>query len=294
MTRSAPPMQNFRDYYALLGIPQTANQADIKAAFRRLARQCHPDLNPGDRQAEERFKQISEAYEILSDPDRRAEYQRFSRYWQQQGFAKAESSDDYGDFPDFDIFVDELLGRRTVERSPRRSARRSAATASALSRDLERSLEVDPKTALQGGSALLKLDDGRQLEVDIPAGIQAGEYLRLRGQGIQGGDLLLRVQLQASDFQIQGADVIYTLNVSPAMAVLGGQVAVPTLDGPVQMKLPASLRSGQRLRLAGKGYSKPSGDRGDQIVVIQLQLPTRLSPEERKLYEQLRSLEQAR
>ncbi|ABB58609.1 DnaJ C-terminal domain-containing protein [Synechococcus elongatus] len=294
MTRSASPMQNFRDYYALLGIPQSADQAAIKAAFRKLARQCHPDLNPGDRQAEERFKQISEAYEILSDPDRRAEYQRFSRYWQQQGAASVGSDDDYGDFPDFDIFVDELLGRRTVERSPRRSARRSAATSSALSRDLERSLEVDPKTALQGGSAQLQLEDGRLLEVDIPAGIQAGEYLRLRGQGIKGGDLLLRVQLQASNFQVQGSDVIYTLNVSPAMAVLGGQVTVPTLDGPVQMKLPASLRSGQRLRLAGKGYSKPSGDRGDQIVVIQLQLPTRLSPEERQLYEQLRSLEQSR
>jgi curved DNA-binding protein len=374
-------MQNFRNYYAILNIAREATEEEIKKSFRRLARQYHPDLNPGNKAAEEQFKTIGEAYEILSDPDRRAKYDQFSRFWKQKGFqtqAPRQSSKswgktspttsptatdsavpevDYSQFPDFNIFVEQLLGRevdstpdfreaparpvpepepvygprkvyRTVKpgsevprnTSPRNTSSRNTSPRNAVGsgsrpnlkeyrpgttkkaytvvprvtrKDVEARLQVPLERAYLGGRERVRLEDGRSLEVEMPGGMVTGQQIRLRGQGIGGGDLYLRVQVPTHDFfRLEGSDIHCQIALSPPEAVLGHRVEVPTLDGPVQMWIPPGVRSGQRLRLAEKGYPTPDGGRGDQIVEVQIVTPTHLSPEEQGLYEQLYELDQ--
>lgn len=370
-------MQNFRNYYEILGVVSTATDEEIKRSFRRLARQCHPDLNPGDKAAEERFKMISEAYEILSDTDRRARYDQFSRYWKQKGFqsnptrrtSKGWSSRppddlgndlDYSQFPDFNTFVEELLGktpsrsgfsRTTVTRrvvrpepgapppsdrsfektftsrvkttrtvpprpapqktltapnspsSPRTSPPlrdfRPGITKTAYTipsrptqRDVEAKLVISLEKAYQGGTERVRMEGDRIVEVEMPGGLVSGQKVRLRGQGINGGDLYLLVEiLPHSLFRLEGADIQCQLPITAIEAILGVPIAVPTLDGLVEMTLPPKVRSGQSLRLAGKGYPCADGSRGDQIVLLDILMPPSLTPEERTLYEQLYAIE---
>lgn len=343
-------MQNYRDYYAILGLTVKADEAEIKRAFRQLARQCHPDLNPGDQGAEERFKDLSEAYEVLSDPERRAKYDQFSRYWHQGEFSRDARSPrgdrdgldrggKYGQFPDFDTFVDDLLGEpvtlstrnaqtdgspvnpsrpRSVARSsPGPSAdgvsaagvssspqtARPSSTAypfqtpstqapvtqsSRQSQDIEARLTLPLEKAFQGGRERIRLDDGRALEVDMPAGMVTGQQILLRGQGNQGGDLYLRITvLPHAYFQLDGVDIHYTLAVTPAEAALGARIEVPTLDGLVTLALPGGTQGGQRLRLAQKGYIDRDGARGDQILTLQIVIPKSLTPMQKDLYQAL-------
>jgi len=383
-------MQNFRNYYEILGVVSTATDEEIKRSFRRLARQCHPDLNPGDKAAEERFKTISEAYEILSDTDRRARYDQFSRYWKQKGFQSTPhrrtsqgwssrpgdgigNDVDYGQFPDFNTFVEELLGktparsgfsrttvtrrtvtRRTVTRSPVRpesgaapppsdrpfdrtftspsrvkttrtvTARPPASktlTASrpqeapplrdfrpgvtktaytvpsrsaprSTPRDVEAKLVISLEKAYHGGTERLRMEGDRIVEVEMPGGLVSGQKVRLRGQGMNGGDLYLLIEiLPHSLFRLQGADIHCQLPITAIEAILGVPIAVPTLDGLVEMTLPPGVRSGQSLRLAGKGYPGADGSRGDQIVRLEILIPPTLTSAERNLYEQIYAIE---
>jgi curved DNA-binding protein len=307
-------MQNFRNYYAILGVSRDATIDEIKKSFRKLARQYHPDMNPGDKTAEEKFKDLGEAYEVLSDPSKRAQYDNYSSFWKQSGFqgaanwaktawgnradAKTATEDmDFGQFGDFNSFVDELLNRRTEtapsSRDPYRpGTKKTAYTVSRTSpRNAEANLTVPLERAYTGGRERIRLEDGRSLEVNMPPGMVTGQKIRLRGQGVAGGDLFLNIDVPPHPFfHLDGADIYCQLPITPTEAVLGGPIEVPTLDGLVKMMIPPGVRSGQKLRLGGKGY--PIDDeRGDQIVEIQIVAPRDLTPQERDLYEKLRQLE---
>jgi curved DNA-binding protein len=315
-------MQNFRNYYDILGVAKEATVDEIKKSFRRLARQYHPDLNPGNKQAEEKFKDLNEAYEVLSDPAKRSQYDQFAQFWKQNGFQTsasraagfrnwgrsgdrpAESSEvDFGEYRDFNSFVDQLLNRRTSNGSSapsgtrdvyRPGTSRTAYTVPSRNtrRDAEARLSVPLEKAYSGGRERIRLEDGRSLEVNMPPAMVTGQRIRLKGQGVAGGDLYLKIEVSPHPFfRLEGADVACQVPITPSEAVLGGPIEVPTLDGLVMMNIPAGVRSGQRLRLANKGYPAPSGKRGDQIVEIQLAVPKEPTAQERELYEKLRQLE---
>ncbi len=337
-------MQNFRDYYEILGISKKAAADEIKRAYRALARKYHPDLNPGDKDAEEKFKLIGEAYDVLSDADKKSQYEEYSRYWNQKGFlgsnrssnrskrssrtSKAEA--EYSGFEDFDNFVEQLLKRhqagepemwqappepatqartasRTERISPERrdrsksapsstqssAARRYKAQPAALSRrDAEADLTVPLEKAYAGGRERVRLEDGRSLEVNMPPGMVTGQRIRLKGQGIDGGNLYLRIEVKPHDyFTLQAGDIYCRLPITPSEAVLGSTIAVPTLSGRINMMIPPGVQSGLRLRLSGKGYPMGQGLYGDQIVEIEVVVPKVLDDEEKALYQELRNIE---
>jgi curved DNA-binding protein len=301
-------MQNFRNYYAILGVPRDATSEEIKLSYRKMARKYHPDLNPGDREAEERFKDLGEAYEVLSDTSKRAQYDQYSRFWKQSGFQGAPTRGkstrdgfDFGKYRDFNSFVDQLLNREEkASRAPRdpyrpgnskdyTMPRRSQPAESP--RNAEALLTVPLERAFTGGRERVRLGDGRSLEVNMPPGMFTGQKVRLRGQGIAGGDLYLRIEVSPHVFYtVEGADIFCQVPVTLTEAVLGGAIEVPTLDGVVKMVIPPGVQSGKKLRMGGKGYPV-EGDRGDQIVEIQIVAPKDISPAERELYEKLRHLE---
>jgi curved DNA-binding protein len=323
-------MRNFRNYYDILDVSSSATSDDIKRAYRRLARQYHPDLNPGNKDAEERFKDIGEAYDVLSDATNRAQYDRFGQYWKQQGFKEdtppkrtqtwgerggtgtAPSSEDvdFSKYADFQEFVDQLMGRRqktsgggtaagrTSSRTtePSRSGS-TAATAKSTEtprgrRDAEARLLISLEKAYAGGRERIRLEDGRSLEVNMPTGMVSGQRIRLKGQGTAGGDLYLKIEVIPHEFfKVEGIDIVCELPVTPCEAILGGQIEAPTLDGWVKMTLPSGVRPGQRLRLGGKGYPAADGNRGDQLVQIRIDVPRTISAQEKDLYEKLRQIE---
>ncbi|MGF1492911.1 MAG: DnaJ C-terminal domain-containing protein [Microcoleaceae cyanobacterium] len=315
-------MQNFRNYYQILGVPREASIEEIKKAYRRLARQYHPDLNPGDKQAEEKFKDIGEAYSILSDDEKRSQYEEYSQFWKQKskgspfsGFknwgnrgANGRSQEmDYDQYSDFNTFIDQLMGRqrdvRTVVadeprpepvdpyRSPRTKAVYKAGSREAR-RDIEARLTIPLERAYTGGVERIRIEDGRSIEVEMPPGMLTGQRIRLRNQGINGGDLYLKISVLPHDlFRVDEMNIYCQVPITPVEAVLGGSIEVPTLDGPVKMRIPAGVASGRRLRLANKGYINERGERGDQLVELQIVAPEELSLQEQDLYEQLRDLE---
>jgi curved DNA-binding protein len=318
-------MENFRNYYELLGVERGSAPDEIKKAFRRLARQYHPDMNPGDKAAEEKFKEFNEAYRVLSDPATRSQYDQFTRFWRgrkgrsnkdfwnnQSAEPVAKSSEDFSQFGDFNSFIDQLLGRRPRNNSPEREkdeygrgdSRRGTRTPTVDQEDyrayeapprpknVEAELKLPLETAYLGGKERIKLEDGRSLEVEMPPGMISGHKIRLRGQGIANGDLFLKINiLPHQRFRLMGIDIHCALPITPAEAVLGGFVEVPTLDGLVKISLPNGVISGQRLRLAGKGFPNEEGDRGDQLLEIQIVLPKEVSAAERELYEKIRAIE---
>jgi curved DNA-binding protein len=320
-------MRNFRNYYETLDVSSDATNDDIKRAYRRLARQYHPDLNPGNKSAEERFKDIGEAYDVLSDVTKRAQYDRFGQYWNQQGFQDSKTATrtrswgdrpssatsdevDFSKYADFQDFVDQLMGRRykssasaprteqrrtpppQTETDPVRPGTAKTTYATRGKRDAEARLSIPLEKAYAGGRERIRLEDGRSLEVNMPMGMVSGQRIRLKGQGTSGGDLYLRIEVLPHEFfKLEGTDVVCELPITPCEAVLGGQIEAPTLDGWVKMTLPAGVRMGQRLRLGGKGYPGVDGGRGDQLVQIRIEVPRSISIQEQELYEKLRQIE---
>jgi len=320
-------MENFRNYYEILGVPRQATNDAIKQAYRKLARQYHPDLNPGDKAAEERFKLLGEAYEVLSDLEKRSQYEQFSQYWQQKGFqgqrpapkpAEAERSGPrisledfgFGEFSDFNKFVDQLLNRRPA--AARRSGgeqpsdspapgdhgyaapspNRQTTKATPGRRDAEADLTIPLEKAYLGGRERIRLEDGRSLEVNMPGGMVTGQRIRLRGQGVGGGNLYLRIQVEPHPFfQLQDNDVFCRLPITPSEAALGGPIEVPSLDGLVRLMLPQGAQPGQVLRMPGRGYPIGRERRGDQLVELAVVIPTSLNDREKAIYEDLRQLE---
>ncbi len=321
-----PNLQNFRDYYEILEVPKDASNEEIKKNYRRLARQYHPDLNPGNKEAEEKFKDLGEAYEILSDTTKRTQYDQFSRFWKEKGFAVGKSKPrdnswwnnrsnsrnvkeevDPGDYPDFESFINQVIGvadgresrngtstngaKRDPFRSPTRKVEYTI-NPRTTRRDIEARLTLPLEKAYKGGLERIRLEDGRSLEVQMRPGMVTGQTIRLRKQGINGGDLYLKITVEPHPlFNLEATNILCQVPLTPSEAVLGGQIEAPTLDGPVKMTIPPGVRSGQRFRLANKGYPSESGKRGDQLVEIQIVTPKDISPQERELYEKLREIE---
>lgn len=317
---------DFKDYYAILGVSKTASSDEIKQSFRKLARKYHPDVNPGNKEAESRFKEINEAYEVLSDKEKRRKYDQFGQYWKQaaQGYAPGGGVDfggfDFGQYGSFDEFINELLGRfgssgagyspksngqqaYSYRTSTSRTNRASTGfdysnfqnTSTGTVQDKEAAISLSFAEAFNGVQKRLNLGN-EVIEARIPPGARPGSRIRLRGKGQvnsytkQKGDLFLNVEIQPhSFFQFEGDNLICEIPITPDEAVLGAAIDVPTPDGSVKMNVPAGIRSGQSLRLRGKGWPQAKGGRGDQLVRIAIVPPKDLSPTEREHYEKIRS-----
>jgi len=314
-------MKNFCDYYEILDVSPDATVDEIKRAYRRLARKYHPDVNPGDQKAEETFKNLVEAYDVLCDPEKRQQYDNRNQKKRRRGKAatgnqRSNGKQDkrYGE--EVKNFVEQTIrGPRresnnrtqTSYRVPKndsnpyrpgtkKTAYKASEQAAAEAeqerpRDVEARLKLPLEKAYKGGNERIRLEDGRSLEIDMPSGMIDGQQMRLRGQGIAGGDLYLTINIASHYFfKLQGKDVFCRVPVTPSEAVLGSAITVRTLDGLVQMSVPAGVKSGQRLRLANKGYPV-EGERGDQLVEIQIVVPSEPSDEEKQLYQKLREVE---
>ena len=320
-----------RDYYDILAVPRTATADEIKKAYRRLARQYHPDLHSGPKKAqmEQKFKELNEAHEVLGDPETRKKYDRYGHRWQeaeayeqarQKAGAGAEMGPEFtfGEEQDFGDIFQSIFGKGS--RTGSGSAFRGFATPGA---DLETGVQLTLREVLTGVTRRIQLAekvpcqacggtglqrgrpcaacDGtgsqtehRTIEVKIPAGVQDGTRVRVAGKGHPGrhggkrGDLYLQVQVVSDGvFRRQGSDVHVTLPVWPWEAALGAEVLAPTLTDPVRVKVPPGSLADAKLRLKGKGLPTASGGRGDLFFTLQIVMPTSLTDEDRKLYEQL-------
>lgn len=309
---------DFKDYYATLGISKAASADDIKRAYRKLARQFHPDMNPGNQAAEARFKEVNEAYEVLSDPEKRKKYDQFGQYWKQaEGWSPGANTPDFGGFDfsqygSFDDFINELLGRfgsppSSGKRSNYRAGSSSAGyggygdfppgfeNPAAVNLDFESILSLTFTEAFRGVEKRLSIGD-EVVTVRIPTGAKPGSRLRLKGKGQfspygqQRGDLYLKIELKPHPFfRFEGENLVGEMPIAPDEAVLGASIDVPTPDGMVKMNVPAGTRSGQTLRLRGKGWQTPKGDRGDQLVRVVIVPPKELSSSEREYYEKIQA-----
>ncbi len=310
---------DFRDYYEILGVSKTATEDEIKKTFRKLALKYHPDRNPNDKAAEEKFKQVSEAYEVLSDPEKRKKYDQFGKYWQQAGQGQAPGGGypgnvnvdfggfDFSQYGNFDEFINELLGRFGSQGTSANYGYRTSPPGGfsdfggfgtqAPAGDREATLKLTFAEALRGVQKRLNLGN-ETIDVRIPAGAKKGSRVRVKGKGQtntygQRGDLYLQVELEPHPFfQFEGDNLLCEVPITPDEAVLGASIEIPTPDGLVTMKVPAGVRSGQSLRLRGKGWPLPKDGRGDQLVRLVIETPKHLTTEEREYYEKIRALRQ--
>lgn len=335
---------NIKDYYQVLGVKRDASEDDIKKAYRKLARKFHPDLNPGDKASEEQFKQVQEAYDVLSNSEDRKLYDQYGQNWRAvksgagappPGWERAQRSPradgpgaggfDFNDFDfggfrgagdqGFDIF-EEIFSRAGRGRGVRRGR----------GRDIEAEFELSLEEAHRGGRRTLQMQtaevcptcngsgvkDGKvcdtcggagevsrpkTIDVNIPAGVRDGSTIRLPGQGGTGsngsepGDLYLHIRLRPHPLlRVHEDDLEVELAIAPTEAVLGAKVEAPTIDGKVEVTVPPGTNTGQRLRLRGQGLNKRNGGRGDEYVRVKIVVPKDVSPEERRLYEELQRI----
>ncbi len=313
-----------RDYYQILGVTRSASQDEIKKAYRRLARQYHPDLHAGARKAsmEAKFKELNEAHDVLSDPETRKKYDRYGHRWRDaEAYEQAQRESPFSAGPswswrrspeagpdetfDFSDMFENLFGggRRTARTG--RGSRRSTATHGG---DVETTVRLTPRESLAGATRRLQLSepgvhgllDTRTIDVKVPPGAYDGMRLRVPGKGSAGanggrrGDLYLKIGIESDRiFQRQGHDIHVQLPVWPWEAALGTEVLAPTLAEPVRVKVPPGSRSGNKLRLKGKGLPTESGSRGDLFLIVQIVLPSSLTDEEKTLYERLGRLSRA-
>lgn len=304
----------FKDYYETLGVPRSATDKEIKASYRKLARQHHPDANKGNKASEEKFKEINEAYEVLKDPQKRHRYDQLGANY--KAGADFRPPPDFGGFTfDFDNirdlgkgspfsdFFDMLFGQGLsgVQGHPPTSASGQARARRGL--DQEADIELTIEELAKGTTRTLQITGPnmktKTLEVKIPAGVRAGSKIRVSGEGAkmspngQGGDLFLKVKVKPhSYFTIEADNLISNLTLTPAQAVLGFETSVNTLTGSVKIKVPAGSQNGRLLRLRSRGLPKlKGGASGDQLVRIKIAIPVNPSEQELKLYEQLLKLE---
>jgi curved DNA-binding protein len=319
---------DYKDYYQTLGVGQNASQDEIKKAYRKLARQHHPDVNPGDASAEDRFKEINEAYEVLSDPDKRQKYDQFGSQWQKyeraggrpedfnwnqwqaqpgtthtyQSVNPEDLEEMFGGQAGFSDFFETLFGGRPGRRSrgpgeqtygyqphPRQG------------QSLEHPVQITLAEAFQGTNRVLEFEGGRRLEAKIPRGVTSGSRVRLKGQGAPGmaggqtGDLYLIIEvLPNSRFQREGDDLRTTVPVDLFSLLLGGKVQVPSLDRTVKLDIPAETANGKTFRLRGLGMPnlKNPEQRGDLYATVEAQLPQHLSHNEQELLRQWQEIRQ--
>jgi len=298
----------YKDYYKILGVDRDASTEDIKKAYRRLARKYHPDVSD-DPNAEQRFKEIGEAYEVLKDPEKRKAYDQLGSGWQQGDEFRPPPGWESGDFgfraggfsgtggfstEDFSDFFESLFGGGFRPGGGRAGgARTGGAGFRARGSDQTASIELPLEVAYHGGIQSIRLSSGKSIQVRIPAGVTDGQRIRLPGQGEPGigggpsGDLHLQVHLREHPtFSVERRDIHLNLPVAPWEAALGATVKVPTMGGDVDLKVPAGSQSGRRLRLRGRGL--PNNPAGDQYVTLLIVNPPMSDSRARELYEQMR------
>jgi DnaJ-class molecular chaperone len=327
----------YKDYYKILGVSRSADEKDIKSAYRRLARKYHPDVNPGDKTAEERFKEISEAHDVLSDPHKRAQYDSFGDQWKafSQGGTRSAGGP-FGGTPEgfeFNLgagaqglndFFESLFGGR--QGRARRAADRGEDVEFGIDVALdevmngcvkEHALTIEDTCGACGGSGATRRARGafdigappcsscrgqgrtprvRRIKVKVPAGVEDGRRLCLKGQGAAGpdgtkGDLYLVVRVKPhTEYQLRDRDLHMEVDVPYTVAALGGEVEVRTLTGTRSLTVPPGVQSGQRIRVAGHGMPNPAGKPGDLYAKLRLTVPKELSPRERELLAELAHL----
>jgi curved DNA-binding protein len=312
------PVQ-FRDYYETLGVSKNATPEEIKSAFRKLARKYHPDTAKDKKSAEEKFKEINEAYEVLSDSEKRKRYDEYGANWQQGGFQPPRGGAGFegsqGNFGDggvefhfggtgFSDFFEQLFGARRG--GHRGFERHDFEESFAHRQDIEADILVTLEEALCGSTRQISFRRGpsgkvQTYTVKIPKGVREGQRIRLAGLGEtaggrgQAGDLFLRIKFEKHpDFEVQGSDVYFDLEIPVSQAVLGGDVEIPTLDGRAKLHVRRNSQNGQKFRLQGRGLPRKEGGRGDFYAVVRPRLPRELSVRERELWEELAALESAR
>jgi curved DNA-binding protein len=322
----------YKDYYQTLGVNEDASQDEIKKAYRKLARKHHPDVNPGDKAAEERFKGINEAYEVVSDPDKRQKYDQFGAQWQQYERAGGRPEDfDWarwraqpggartdtrtvtpeefeqmfgGSAGGFSDFFETLFGSRGRPRAGGFADQEYYQPRPRRGRDSEHNVQITLEEAFHGTTRALQWEDGRQIEAKIPRGVRNGSRLRLSGQGQPGanggspGDLYLKIEVALHPgFQREGDDdLTVTVPVDLYTALLGGQVQVSTLDRTVKLTIPPGTANGKVFRLRGLGMPnlRNPDQRGDLYATVHVQLPQDLSQKEEELVQQLRDMRKSR
>jgi len=314
-------MADYIDYYSLLGVPKTAGESEIKSAYRRLALKHHPDRNQGNKSSETKFKEINEAYEVLSDPQKRRLYDQFGKEGQQgyrpppggqhrqqrqgpggfqyqhQAGQGGPSFEQFGDFSDF--FKSMFGGAQGFEGFGGMEEQGSGRS----QLDMEAELQLSLEDLFRGGNKQLSFSyrsgrktETRDMNVKLPKGLRDGATIRLRGQGRQSaghaGDLYLKIRvLPDPRFELDGDDLRAAVEVMPWDAALGAEISVPSPSGPVKVKLAPCSGSGRRLRLAGRGLPRKDGTHGDLYAVISLALPEKLSPQQLDLFRKLKDLQ---
>lgn len=315
----------YKDYYQILGVSKSASQDEVSKAYKKLARKYHPDLNPNDNEAENKFKEINEAYEVLKDPEKRKLYDQLGPNWQHgQNFQPPPGYENvhfnFGgggaqDATGFSDFFETIFGGMGGGRSAgfRSSGGFSAEDLfggagqgfsrrpSRKGRDMESTLELSLEEAYRGGGKTLSLQEQipgqapqlKTLQVNIPAGVKNGAKIRLAGQGNPGmgggpnGDLYLKIKITPHPlFSLDGTNIIHDLPLAPWEAALGAKVRVPTLEGDVDLTIPAGSDSGQKLRLRGRGLGQ-GAQKGDQLVRLAIKTPRGLDEKQKQLWQQL-------
>ena len=309
-------MVRYKDYYEILGVPRSATEKEIKAAFRKLARKYHPDTNKNNKDAEEKFKEVNEAYEVLGDSDKRKRFDTLGNSFSGGSeFTPPPGFDFNFDFTKgftqtkeapFSDFFELLFGEAFRTRSPfqetftetyyRPHGKRKG-------EDHYIDLELSVEEAFKGTTRKIDITvpgkDSKRLEVKIPPNVRDGSKIRMAGEGLSGrnggtsGDLYLVVKLKPHPFfKIEVDDINSEVAISPSEAVLGAELEIPTIDGPVKMVIPEGTQNGKVLRLRGKGlpHQKKEG-RGDHFVRVNIKIPTLISNEEKKLYQELAKLQ---
>lgn len=315
-------MPDYIDYYALLGVPKSAGEAEIKSAYRKLALKYHPDRNQGNKSAESKFKEINEAYEVLSDPQKRKLYDQFGKEGaqgyrppppggqhrqQRQGpggfqyhYQQGQGGPDFSQFGDFSDFFKSMFGGAQGFGGFGGMEGQGGGLGDL---DMEAELQLSISDLLHGGTKQLSFSfrsgrktETRDISVKLPKGLRDGATIRLRGQGREAhgrtGDLYLKIRIAPDPrFELDGDDLRVAVDVTPWDAALGAEVQVPSPTGPVTVKLPPGSGSGRRLRLAGRGLPRKDGGHGDLYAVVTLALPEKLSPRQLDLFRKLKELE---
>ncbi len=299
---------DYQDYYQLLGVSKTADEKEIKKAYRTLARKYHPDLHPGDEAAEKKFKAINEAHEVLSDPEKRAQYDQFGSQWKQYQQGGGNPNDFWGQYGrqrgqqinyedlgsmfggsgGHSSFFDMLFGQMGGAQGRRGGQARRQAP-----RKQEHTIQISLEEAFNGASRPLEWEDGRSLTIKIPRGAATGSKLRFKGKGSGGSDLYITIEVRDHPrYERDGDDLYADVKVDLYTAVLGGKIEVPTIGKTVKLTIPAGTDSGKVIRLRGLGMPslKKGQESGSMYAKIRVVTPKGLSDEEKALFEQLRDL----
>lgn len=312
---------DYKDYYQILGVPRTADEKEIKRAFRKLAQQYHPDKNPGDAEAERKFKEVNEAHAVLSDADKRSKYDRFGSQWEQYtraggrpedfnwggfggGQSRTVSPEEFDQFmrgSNFSDFFETLFGGGGMGGQRGGSRVRTPGGSydpfgTAQPRSQEVPVQVTLEEAFHGATRTLESNDGTRLQANIPRGVQTGSKVRMRG-AVGQQDVLLKVEVLPNEkFTRTGDDLRVQVPVDLYTALLGGEIAIPTLERSVMLTIPVGTQNGRTFRLRGLGMPKlkQPDQRGDLLAEVAIKLPTDLTTEEKELFQKLRTLRSGR